>query len=106
MDTVLIVIYLLIVIALIVVVLMQRSEGGALGIGGGGGGGLMTGRGAANMLTRITAGLATAFIVMSIVLAMRADTGTAPSSVTEQPVTEDPAVPTAPADGAPTAPTD
>jgi len=50
-------------------VLLQRSEGGALGIGGGGGG-FMTGRGAANFLTRVTAGLAAGFFFTSLVLSL------------------------------------
>ena len=57
MKNALLVIHLLIASALVGMVLIQRSEGGALGMGGGGGG-FMTGRGAANLLTRITAGLA------------------------------------------------
>jgi len=52
-------------------VLLQRSEGGALGIGGGGGG-FMTGRGAANFLTRVTAGLAAAFFATSMLLTLLA----------------------------------
>ncbi len=66
MQTVLIVIYLLIVLALVGVVLVQRSEGGGLGIGGGSG--LMTARGAANVLTRATAILATGFFITSLAL--------------------------------------
>ena len=69
MDVVLLVIHLLIAIAMIGVVLLQRSEGGALGIGGGGGGGMsgfMTGRSAANLLTRITAILAALFFLTSM----------------------------------------
>jgi preprotein translocase subunit SecG len=68
--TVLLIIHFMIALALIGVVLLQRSEGGALGIGGGGGGGFMTGRGAANFLTRATAGLAAAFFFTSLVLTM------------------------------------
>lgn len=56
----------MIAIALVALVLMQRSEGGALGIGGGGG--LMTGRGAANVLTRTTTILAISFFATSIAL--------------------------------------
>ena len=71
MTTVLIVIHLMVVVAMIGLVLLQRSEGGALGIGGGGGSGaFMTGRGAANMLTRYTAGLAVAFFATSILLTL------------------------------------
>ena len=67
MTTVLLILHMMIAAAMIGVVLLQRSEGGALGIGGGGGG-FMTGRGAANFLTRVTAGLAAAFFVTSLLL--------------------------------------
>lgn len=69
MATVLLVVHLMIAAGLVGVVLLQKSEGGALGIGGGGGGGgFLTGRGTANLLTRITAGLAAAFFTTSILL--------------------------------------
>jgi preprotein translocase subunit SecG len=67
-QTILLVILILIALALIGVVLVQRSEGGALGIGGGGPGGMFSARGTANLLTRITAGLAAAFMILSLVL--------------------------------------
>lgn len=71
MATVLLVIHLMIAAALVGVVLLQKSEGGALGIGGGGGGGgFLTGRGTANLLTRATAMLATAFFATSIALSL------------------------------------
>jgi len=57
MTTALLVIHILLAFALIGIVLLQRSEGGGLGIGGGMSG-LMTGRSSANLLTRLTAGLA------------------------------------------------
>ena len=69
MQTILLVIHLLLAITLVIVVLLQRSEGGGLGIGGGGGGGpggMLSGRGAANILTRATAVLATLFIATSL----------------------------------------
>jgi preprotein translocase subunit SecG len=53
---------------LVAVILMQKSEGGGLGVGGSPTG-LMSARGAADLLTRATAILATAFVVLSIVLA-------------------------------------
>jgi preprotein translocase subunit SecG len=66
---------------LVGLVLLQRSEGGALGIGGGGGaGGFMSGRGAANMLTRVTAVVAALFFVTSISLTLIAQQSGAPSS--------------------------
>jgi preprotein translocase subunit SecG len=70
MQTVLLVIHLMIAASLVGVVLLQKSEGGALGIGGGGGGGFLTGRGQANLLTRITAALALAFFASSISLSI------------------------------------
>ncbi len=79
METVLLVIHLMVAIALVALVLLQRSEGGALGIGGGGGG-LMTGRGAANALTRMTAYVAAAFFATSIGLTILANQGRQPAS--------------------------
>lgn len=83
MDAVLLTIYTLIVLALIGVVLLQRSDGGALGIGGGGGG-FMTGRGAANALTRTTSVLAFLFFAMSLLLAIRAGGGEDADSIADQ----------------------
>ncbi|MSO68902.1 MAG: preprotein translocase subunit SecG [Alphaproteobacteria bacterium] len=68
METILLVILIIIALALIGVVLVQRSEGGALGIGGGGPGGMFSSRGSANLLTRVTAGLAAAFMILSLIL--------------------------------------
>jgi len=108
MATVLLVIHLMIAAALCAVVLLQRSEGGALGIGSGGGGagGFMTGRGTANMLTRVTAGLAAAFFVTSISLTLIAQQSRRGVSPLDRPAATAPAVPgtapAAPATGAPT----
>jgi preprotein translocase subunit SecG len=66
MVTILLVVYITSVVSMIVLILLQRSEGGALGIGGGGGGGLVSGRGAANLLTRITAVLGAIFFLGAI----------------------------------------
>ncbi|MCB1547052.1 MAG: preprotein translocase subunit SecG [Hyphomicrobiaceae bacterium] len=83
MATVLLVIHLFIALGLVGVVLLQRSEGGALGIGGSGGaGGFLTGRGTANLLTRVTAMLAAAFFVTSILLTILARQG--PGSVLDR----------------------
>ncbi len=116
MIAVIFVIHIFIALALIGAILIQKSEGGALGIGGGGMSGFMTGRSTANLLTRTTAGLAAAFFVTSIALAIFAGHGRAAHSVIDQgplpvapassgpaPGSEAPApVPAAPA--APTAP--
>jgi preprotein translocase subunit SecG len=77
------------------VVLLQRSEGGALGIGGGGG--FMTGRGAANFLTRVTASLAAAFFATSLLLTLLASRSTAPGSIFDQSGSAPQASPSAPA---------
>ncbi len=93
-------IHIIVAAALVVVVLMQRSEGGGLGIGGGGGsgGGLMTGRSAANLLTRTTGMLAAGFFATSLGLAILASGSTAPRSIVEQtaPAASEPAEPSAP----------
>lgn len=81
METVVIVIHLMVVVAMIGLVLLQKSDGGALGIGGGGGGGFMTGRGAANVLTRATAIAAAAFFVTSIGLTVLARQSSTPGSI-------------------------
>ncbi len=84
MTAVILTVHSLIVIALIGVVLLQRSDGGALGLGGGAGGGFMSGRGAANALTRTTSVLAAAFFATSLILAIRAGTGEDAAAVIEE----------------------
>lgn len=61
----------LIAAAMVGVILMQRSEGGALGVGGSPNG-LMSARGAGDLLTRMTAVLASLFVLLSVVLAVMA----------------------------------
>ena len=119
----LIVVQAIIAAALVGVILMQRSEGGGLG-GGGSPAGLMSARGAADFLTRTTAILATAFVLLSITLAFVAAREGGPTRINESiettgPVTQSD-VPTviappaatkdadkaAPADKAPTVPLD
>jgi preprotein translocase subunit SecG len=69
MYHVLLVIHVIITVAMIAIILLQRNASDGLsGIGGGGGGGFMTSRGQANLLTRMTAILATLFIVNSLAL--------------------------------------
>lgn len=85
MHAVLLTIHTLIVLALVGVVLLQRSEGGALGMGGGGGGGgLMSGRGAANALTRTTTVLGAAFFLTSLVLAITSERGETDAELLER----------------------
>ncbi len=123
MQAVILTIHLLIALALILVVLMQRSEGGGLGMGGGGGG-IMTSRGAATALSKVTWVLGIAFFATSLTLTVLAahnsregsvlDTlgvgTTAPATTTEAPATPAPPgldgdlLPKAPAEETPAAP--
>ena len=100
MIAVLLVVHLFIAIALVGVVLLQRSEGGALGMGGGTMGGLMTTRGSANLLTRVTAALAACFMATSILLAILSGSTQPQRSIMDQPVQQrapvQPAAPTVP----------
>jgi len=71
--TTLIIIQLILAILLVVLVLLQGTDNEGLGLGGGGGlGGLMSARGSANLLSRLTALIATLFMVMSVVLTISA----------------------------------
>ena len=67
----LLVVHAIIAAVLVTVILMQRSEGGGLGMGGSPSG-LMSARGAADFLTRMTAVTATLFVGMSVLLAFLA----------------------------------
>ena len=82
MENVLLVIHMIACAALVISVLLQRSEGGALGMSGGGTGGLISGRGAAGLLVKVTMGLAATFIVTSLVMTrIHADQARAPSAI-------------------------
>jgi preprotein translocase subunit SecG len=76
----LLIVQTLIAVSLIAVILMQRSEGGGLGVGGSSSG-FMTARGAADFLTRSTAILGGAFIVLSIVMAAIAGATRQPTKI-------------------------
>ena len=86
MQNVVLIIHLLLAISLIGLVLLQRSEGG----GGGAGGGAMSGRAAASALTKLTWGLAIAFICTSLALTILQVQKSSGSSVLDQlmPATE------------------
>ncbi|MFQ5649358.1 MAG: preprotein translocase subunit SecG [bacterium] len=66
--------YTIVCCGLIIVILLQSSKGGGLAgaFGGGGGdmGAVFGGRGAATFLSRVTTGLATAFLVLSVLISM------------------------------------
>lgn len=96
MEAVILTIHLLLALSLILVVLLQRSEGGGLGMGGGGG--VMTSRGAATALSKVTWALGTAFVVTSLTLTVLAAHGTRSDSVVDEPgvapvSTDEPAAP-------------
>jgi preprotein translocase subunit SecG len=101
MFTFLLILQTIIAASLVLTILMQRSEGGGLGVGGSSSG-FMTARGAADFLTRATAILGGAFIVLSIALAAIAgstrETGKIDTSLArEAPAPVTPAPGTAPA---------
>jgi len=74
--TTLIVIQLILAVLLVALVLLQGSDNEGLGLGGGGGAsGMMSARGSANLLSRLTALTATLFMVMSVVLTIAASVG-------------------------------
>ena len=111
MFTFLLIVQTIIAASLVAVILMQRSEGGGLGVGGSSSG-FMTARGAADFLTRSTAFLGAAFVILSIVLAAIAGVSREPANVDTSlantvapaPAPADPAVPLAgqaPGDAAP-----
>jgi preprotein translocase subunit SecG len=103
MTAVILVVHLIVALAMIGVILLQKSEGGGLGMGGGGMSGFMTGRSTANFLTKITAGLAAAFMLTSIVLGLLASSQRAPRSIVDVPAPATaPGAPSTPA--APTTP--
>nr|WP_246588071.1 preprotein translocase subunit SecG [Paracoccus bogoriensis] len=94
-------VHLILAVLLTGVVLLQRSEGGGLGMGGGGGG-VMSGRQAANALTRMTWILGVAIfctsLALTVIAARQASTGSIMDQIGvtggDQPAT--PAVPNMP----------
>jgi len=69
--TVLLVVHSILVLFLIMMVLVQRTDSDGMGgLGGGGGNQFMTGRSAANLMTRTTAILAAGFMITSLTLAV------------------------------------
>ena len=86
MQSVLLVVQLLLAVALIAVILLQRTaqDGGGLTGGGSTMGGLFTARGSANLLTRVTAVLATLFILNSLALGVMASSHRKSNSLIDQ----------------------
>ncbi|GAA3870324.1 preprotein translocase subunit SecG [Celeribacter arenosi] len=98
MENVILVIHLVLALCLIGIVLLQRSEGGGLGMGSGGD--VMSGRGAATALGKLTWIFAIGFICTSLALTVLARRDAASSSVIDGVAIEDvvtePATPTLP----------
>lgn len=84
MQNVVLTIHLILALLLTGAVLMQRSEGGGLGVGGGSGGGVMSGRQAANAMTRLTWIFGIALFITSITLTIIAARETSNSSIMDQ----------------------
>ena len=98
--TTLIVIQLILAIALVILVLLQGSDNEGLGLGGGTFGGMMSARGSASLLSRLTALTATLFMVMSVILTIFASVGSErnvleslPSINSEIETSEEPVIP-------------
>ena len=62
--TTLIIIQLILAVFLVILVLLQGTDNEGLGLGGGALGGMMSARGSANLLSRMTAFIATLFMIM------------------------------------------
>ena len=97
--TTLIVIQLILAIALVILVLLQGSDNEGLGLGGGTFGGMISARGSASLLSRLTAITATLFMIMSVVLTISASVSSdrnvlesLPSINTEE-TSEEPSIP-------------
>ena len=92
MENVILTIHLILALLLVGVVLLQRSEGGGLGVGGGNS--VMSGRGTATALSKLTWFFAICFIITSVSLtwiaAVRANSGSVIDAL---------ATPQAPAEG-------
>ncbi|WP_406870682.1 preprotein translocase subunit SecG [Thioclava sp. 'Guangxiensis'] len=87
MQNIILTVHLILALLMIGVVLLQRSEGGGLGMGssgGGAGGGVMTGRQAANALSKATWVLAAGFLITSVALTVLAANEAGESSVLDR----------------------
>ena len=82
MENIVLSIHLILTLCLIGAVLLQRSEGGGLGMGGGDG--AVSGRGAANAMTKLTWILAVGFLITSIALTVIAAKNAGEGSVLDR----------------------
>ena len=100
--TTLIITEVILAVLLVVLVLLQGSDNEGLGLGGGAMGGMMSARGSANLLSKLTAFTATLFMLMSIVLTIAASVGSDKnilqslpdiSSTSDKSISESPSIP-------------
>ena len=89
MLNVILTIHMIACLALVVAIMLQRSEGGALGMSGGGTGGLISGRGAAGIMVRVTMGLAAVFFVTSITMTFLNNQANTAPGVLERQIQQD-----------------
>jgi preprotein translocase subunit SecG len=82
MENIVLSIHLILTLALIGAVLLQRSEGGGLGMGGGDG--AVSGRSAANAMTKLTWMLAIGFLITSVTLTVIAAKNAGEGSVLDR----------------------
>jgi preprotein translocase subunit SecG len=98
-------IYVLVCFLLIVVILLQQGKGGdiANAFGGGSSQAVFGARAGATLLTKLTAGLATAFILLSLTLAVwgQRGPGSVVGGITAPPAAEAPAPATPPGNTTP-----
>ena len=83
MEFFILIINIVLAVLLVIVVLLQKSEGGALGLGASQDS-FITSRSASNILTKITAIIATLFIITSISLTIMSKEEFSSSSVLEK----------------------
>ena len=83
MENLILVLNIILAILLVIVILLQKSEGGALGIGASQES-FISSRSAGNLLTKVTAIIATLFIITSISLTIMAQKEISTSSVLEK----------------------
>ena len=83
MENFILVLNIILAILLVIVILLQKSEGGALGIGASQES-FISSRSAGNLLTKVTAIIATLFIITSISLTIMAQKGISTKSVLEK----------------------
>ncbi len=83
MENFILILNIILAIILVIIILLQKSEGGALGIGASQES-FISSRSAGNLLTKITAIIATLFIITSISLTIMAQKKISTSSVLER----------------------